>query len=631
VILVATHIDQPHSDYPAADLRARYPQIVDTIKVSSTRGDNIAELRLHIQKHAADLPLMGLRWPHTWLEGANAIRALCNAGHLHASRREVANAIKEHGLNDAESDVLMRWLHELGDILYFENVPEMRGRIILSPEWLTRHIGIVLRSDEVAAQHGILTRSHLHALWPDLDDHLQDHFLRLMDKFDLAYLIPDDPQDRSLIVERLPLNPPDYVAKWEEFAGRGNEISLRFKLDSMQPGIPTWFIARCHRFTMGIHWLNGVLFQDEGDRHRALIMADDRQNVVQMTARGPFPQRFMSLLRDGFRDTLKRYPGLEVDRWVPCPGYNELEERSCQNEFRLDSLEKWLESKPDRIFFHCSECDTNLSRLQLVEGIGAAALTQQLTEQRMAELLTEMHTQTRQEIKAHLDLRVEDVLKYQQRNFLRAFELEQQRELITCPNLFTIRPMPGRAGLLKQQEWHIQLYCQHPGAWHPIGEAYVIEEQREWFKKALPYLRTLLKVLTVVAPLAGAALAVTDVAGDKNQWAREQQKIFENEVKMMEKLLKGTETIVELERQSGERVRDLPERSTFHKHEGAELVTIRGLMDQLAKIDEKKGRSKWAGLTRRQTPEGDILWLDQEHLQEYLSKRPHVPQPDDLL
>lgn len=626
VILVATHTDQPHSDYPAADLQAKYPQIVDTIEVSSKTGDNIPELRQLIQKHAADLPLMGLRWPQTWLDAANAVRAMCEAGQKHASRREVVNVMKAHDLNEEECDILMRWLHELGDILHFDDEPEMRGRVILDPEWLTQHIGIVLRSDEVQEQNGILTRQHLDKLWDDLDDFLRDHFLRMMDKFDLAYLIPDDPQDRSLIVERLPLDPPDFAPQWQEFEERGNEISLRFKLGSLQPGIPTWFIARCHRFTMNTHWLNGVLFKDEDDRHRALIIADDRDNMVQMTVRGPFPQRFMSLLRDGFRDTLKRYKGLEVIRKVPCPGgHNDLVDGPCLHEFDLDNLEKWIIKRPEEDTVPCPYCGESFSRLRLVEGIGAASLTQDLTEQRIIEVIREESQLTR----LHLDIQITNLIKYHERNFLRAFYLEQDREMVTCPNLFTVRQVP-KSGVVKKQEWHIQLYCQQPGAWHPVGEPYIIEEQKEWFTKALPYLKTLLKVLSVVAPLANAALAITDVVGDKVQFAHDQHVTFENEVKMMGELLKGAKVVAEMERPFGERIHDLPERSTFRKAEGAELVPIRDFMDQLAEIDEQKGRPKWAGLTRRQTPEGDILWLDEEHLQEYLSKRKPVPQPEDF-
>jgi hypothetical protein len=192
---------------------------------------------------------------------------------------------------------------------------------------------------------------------------------------------------------------------------------------------------------------------------------------------------------------------------------------------------------------------------------------------------------------------------------------EQQREVVTCPNLFTIQPMPQHSNLIKKQEWQIQLYCYHPDGWrHPAGEPYIIEEQREWLQKALPHLRRLLTVLRVVAPAAGAALAVMDVAGDKSQWARQQQQIFDNEVKAMDKLLKAAQSAAELGDDSGRAVAALPRRSDTTARMGEELVAIRGLMDQLAAIDAEKGRPKWGGLTRQQTVDGQTYWLCGEHL-----------------
>ena len=45
-------------------------------------------------------------------------------------------------------------------------------------------------------------------------------------------------------------------------------------------------------------------------------------------------------------------------------------------------------------------------------------------------------------------------------------------------------------------------------------------------------------------------------------------------------------------------------------------------MDLLVQQDEAANQPKWRGLQRAFTPEGDILWLDHEHLDTYLSKRP---------
>jgi hypothetical protein len=159
------------------------------------------------------------------------------------------------------------------------------------------------------------------------------------------------------------------------------------------------------------------------------------------------------------------------------------------------------------------------------------------------------------------------------------------------------------------------LYCFHPDGWrHEAGEPYIIEEQREWLQKALPHLRHVLTVLRVVAPVAGAALAVMDVAGDKSQWARQQQQIFDNEVKMMDKFLKAAQGAAELEDSSGRAVAGLPPRPDRTARTGEELVAIRGLMEQLAAVDAEKGRPKWGGLTRRQTVDGQTYWLCGAHL-----------------
>ncbi|MGB1254118.1 MAG: COR domain-containing protein, partial [Candidatus Promineifilaceae bacterium] len=485
VILVATHIDEPHSDYPKVELRARYhPQLIATIEVSSKSGKNIDQLRTLIQTAAVELPLMGVKWPTSWLAAANAVRDLGH-NHAHSSRSAVYRTMQKAGnLDNEQCAILLRWLHELGDVLNFSDEAAIADYVILHPDWLTKRLGEVLRSDYVLERKGVVSHDHLRELWHDLDEHIRTLFLHIMDKFDLAYVIPNDQLDRSLIVERLPLDPPNYQPLWDEYAERGREITLRFKLSSMQPGIPTWFIARCHRFTLGrdgrdgVHWINGVLFEDESGRHRALVIANDHDRVVEMRVRGPFPQGFLSLLRDGFRDTLSRYEGLEVTRLVPCPGYDELDEQPCSNLFELDKLEQWLTKRPERTHFNCPNCDTRLSRLELVEGVGASKLTKQLTEQRLAELLDQQTSK----IVAHTVQVAHDMRSYIQREFLRSFLWQQQRELMRCPNLFTIHRVALSSNVTRKHQWRIQLYSQQPGDWRPAGEPYLIDEMKDWFK-----------------------------------------------------------------------------------------------------------------------------------------------------
>ncbi|MGB1253913.1 MAG: hypothetical protein ACPG8W_25110, partial [Candidatus Promineifilaceae bacterium] len=444
-----------------------------------------------------------------------------------------------------------------------------------------------------------------------------------------------------LIVERLPLAPPAYAPLWDAYQDRGIEIMLRYKLGSMQPGIPTWFIARCHRFTLGrgdqdgIHWRNGVLFEDKQAHHRALITANAHDRIVEIRVRGYSPEFFMSVLRDGFEDTLQRYAGLDVERWIPCPGTDKRRNRRCSAEFDLSILEDILndETETDKTM-QCYACRSNYNIRDLLLGVGSTELTEQVTVPQMRKLFDEYHEGTRNHVsnahlalKQHLDLRFNGLLKYLQRNFLRLFKQQQSNELITCPNLFTIRQVVHN-GVMVKNKWHIQLYCQEPGQPHPIGEPYILNEQRKIIGKVLPYLKAMLKMLQFVAPMASAALAVSSVAGDKNFTARTWASHLDNEVKLMGEFVAATEVLANVSPDNdGAIMRSHPKRGEFTRIPAADLTPVRQLMDILAQQDVEAGRPKWYGLRRAFTPEGDILWLDDEHLKTYLSQRPRPKAP----
>ncbi|NIP41905.1 MAG: GTPase, partial [candidate division Zixibacteria bacterium] len=89
------------------------------------------------------------------------------------------------------ADVLAQWMHELGDILYFKDDDELNDIVILDPGWVNEKISRVLESKEVIKKDGIFTRQHMNELWEDIEVPIQEHFLRLMEKFDLSYMIPE--------------------------------------------------------------------------------------------------------------------------------------------------------------------------------------------------------------------------------------------------------------------------------------------------------------------------------------------------------------------------------------------------------------------------------------------------------
>ena len=109
---------------------------------------------------------------------------------------------------------------------------------------------------------GLLDAYEMTALWSDLDRGMRDHFLGMMDKYEISFRVDGGPAGVvSLVVERLPWNPPPYEHVWDGKPSDSGlaEIQVRYQLNTMPPGIPTWFIARSHRFTTNTHWRTGAL------------------------------------------------------------------------------------------------------------------------------------------------------------------------------------------------------------------------------------------------------------------------------------------------------------------------------------------------------------------------------------
>ena len=205
-------------------------------------------------------------------------------------------------------------MHELGDILFFVDSEDLNDLVILKPQWVTEYISKVLEADGVIDRQGIFTRQCMDQIWSDLELSLRIHFLRLMERFDLSYRTLEN-KDISLVVERLAFEPSAYQELWEKPTQTEpcKQLSMKFQLSEILPGIPTWFIARQHRFTTGNHWRTGVLLAD-GPEHQHLglvkIGRDPTSNVefLELTVRGPMPHNFFDLLKEGIEVTLRRYP-----------------------------------------------------------------------------------------------------------------------------------------------------------------------------------------------------------------------------------------------------------------------------------------------------------------------------------
>lgn len=197
----------------------------------------------------------------------------------------------------------------------------------------------------------------------------------------------------------------------------------------MPAGVPTWFIARQHRFSVGLHWRTGVLFSDTGNRHLALLEASPHDRQILLRARGPFPQNFFSLLRDGLELTLARFPGLKIDRLIPCPGHAGEE---CGHEFSYENLLRAMERVPPRMHLECPVGLEAVSIAKLLFGIHSSSHDEALGAIRDVGRRQESH---QKELVVLLTQQTELI----QREFTSTFRALQGNADLECPNVFVLR------------------------------------------------------------------------------------------------------------------------------------------------------------------------------------------------
>ncbi|RSM83859.1 GTPase [Kibdelosporangium aridum] len=573
IILVVTHTEDRPVDFPLDDLKLAYPQIVISVAVDNRTRQGVGTLRDLIAAEAAKLPLMGSEWPKTWFKAASA---LWESTENRVAPHDMWQMMSDAGVDDpVQQRYIAKALHELGDILYYSEDPELCDTVILQPEWVNRYISKVLDSTEVEAAQGLLTRTHLRELWRELDRGTSDHFLSMMDKYDLSYRVDGRPDDVSLVVERLSWNPPAYQDVWGGMAGK-QEIRVLYRLNTMPPGIPTWFIARSHRFSISMHWRTGAVLK-HGDQ-LALVRADAHRKTVELTVRGPSPAAFFSILDDGLNRTLERFPGLEIRREVPCRCEDE-----CTELFNYDNLSNRLTKVPPKYTIECHRSGEDVDIRELL--LGLAPSNRDVTAMSLDQIDRRL---------IRIESKVDENAEYNQRMFLRLQHIAQTQQETRCPSVFALVQ-------LKKRNFELHLYCEEPGAWHRLPEpegVYAIKQPYEWVRKFGPHLQRVLKVLKYTAPLAGPVLGIT-----VDQLSQQ----LKADCDLMKELVSRAPETFRTETHRGD---EIPSARAEHD------ADFRALEAMLLELDEKR---VWGGLSRTTTPEGLTLYLCSEHRKAYLT------------
>ncbi len=559
IILVATHVDERSSDVNFVYYKSNYPQLKEEHDVDNKNDRGTPALKSAIARLASKLPQMGQPWPSSWQNVEDELEKI-NEHHItYSSFKEICAANGLEGVSDIDS--LSATLHSLGIVLHFKDDPLLRDLVILKPNWITKAISFALTDEKTKDSYGCLNHNELTRIWKDYDSSLHPAFFTLMSKFELCYQMENNDR-QSLIPALLPFKPPAL----EDISP---ELQMVFRLSSVPAGLMSRFIVRTHRFTTNIHWREGALLEHDGQTAKAELMEDKREFVLSVS--GSNPTRFFSVLIDTVEQILLNYPGLSIERRIPCTcsglGHSE---GWCGHYFTYQELVTYVEKGKTTI-----DCRVTLEEVNVIS------------------LLFGIHVSSRNRILSA----VEKVAKEASNSEGFVPPTEEQRQMVLlaqrgvtdflnkvenvdllCPNVFTLSRKDNKIG--------VNLVCQCDDGWHlsSANTVILIDNDLKNRSEFVPLMAEYVGLFEYLIPLAGVNVNLRSPVSDEIYQGHKKNRNFMREL---------------MESFSNDKGRV----------EGVQK-SIRSLYFALQASYDQHG---YTGLKRATTPDGYKVWLCPYH------------------
>lgn len=370
IILVVNKCDKNTGRYnkiDVTDYQKKYSQIKDVFYVSCKDNIGIQELKECIKDTSINLPLMKTLWLDSWLAVRNELEGLAKTEN-HIPYNEYVNISKEKGVdNEEEALSLIKYLHDLGIVLYYHDDILLKHLVILSSEWGTDAVYKIVDEQErqLKGRNGILYTDDLEKIWSDRERYPAEyypHLLNLMEKFQLAFKI----DDRTYLFAEL-LENKQIVLDWD--FPRENTLAVRYEYDFLPAGVMTRFIVSIHKNIATIDgtkqcWKKGVYLIHK-TAYALVRLFDVSEKYVSIQVSGEKRRDKLDLLyiiKSKLDEINSVFSNIEITKLIPCNC-----SKDCTHLFNYDVLVE-AESRGRKTLM-CEKSYEDVSISNLLDGV----------------------------------------------------------------------------------------------------------------------------------------------------------------------------------------------------------------------------------------------------------------------
>ncbi len=228
--------------------------------------------------------------------------------------------LEDEQLKEGREKILLKFLHDLGIVLNFQDDPRLSDTNILNPEWVTEGVYKIINK----ASSATLDLGELKSILDCAEYPADKRFfiIDMMKKFELCFELDGYQGNKFLIPDLLPKEEPLY--EWNE------ENNLRFqyhytKNNFFPPSVISRFIVRMHSLIFdNIYWRNGVILSN--GKNRALVKADvyDKKIFIYIDGEQNTKRDLLSIIRSHFEHIHKTIAKVDAEEKVALDGKSEI-------------------------------------------------------------------------------------------------------------------------------------------------------------------------------------------------------------------------------------------------------------------------------------------------------------------
>ena len=224
----------------------------------------------------------------------------------------------EEGISsESEQNTLVDFLHDLGVILHFKDIPLLNTHV-LEPEWVTNAVYKLVNSKEIAESRGVLKLDMFAEILKqrtERDFHYPPDqygfFISLMKKFELSYDLDDS---TVLLPGLLEIQEPDFEFEYE------GALKFIIDYDFLPPSMMPRFIVKMNRnIKDNLRWRTGVVLEDKDYNSSAVVRADNEAKRINIYVNGGQKRDYFAVILQKFREINNSFEKLNATEKIPLP------------------------------------------------------------------------------------------------------------------------------------------------------------------------------------------------------------------------------------------------------------------------------------------------------------------------